>query len=74
MTEGRWTRTPPTEPGWYWYRDAMDTQVVNAEYGMGYDDSEHLVFTMAGSGDGFSPEIMLRQDGEFWSEKLEEPK
>ena len=74
VSQGTWTKVAPTEPGWYWYRDVSGTQVISAEYGMGYDDPEQIVFTTAGSGDGFDGEIMLRHGGEFWSEKLEEPK
>ena len=72
--ELRWTREAPTEPGWYWYRDVSGMQITNAEYSMGYADPEHIVFTIVGIGDAFNGEIMLRHGGEFWSEKLEEPK
>jgi len=24
----RWTRSKPTEPGWYWWRDERETRVV----------------------------------------------
>ena len=28
----KWTKEPPTEPGWYWCKDALDTEIVNIDY------------------------------------------
>ena len=74
MPQGVWTCTPPAEPGWYWYRDFM----------MGRDEVRHValyivmlnengLFEMTGSEPQFTPDEMLRHNGEFWSEKLKEP-
>jgi hypothetical protein len=68
-----WTNAAPKEPGFYWYRDVSGMQVISADYGLGYDNPEHMVFTLPGQGDGFSAQRMARDQGEFWDAPILEP-
>jgi len=60
----RWTKEPPTESGWYWYRHALSSQPQ--------------VFEARDTKDGIS--IYYDQwrptfyfEGEWWPEKIEPP-
>jgi len=61
MTE--WTKTPPTEPGWYWYRDFPVLPDTQAGYMNPYGFWECA---------GLRTEAE-RLPGEWWPERIQEP-
>jgi hypothetical protein len=66
-----WEAKAPAKPGWYWYRDAYQCCEPVQLLGKGpYWET----FQLPGQETVSTAEDMLRNDGEFWSEKLEEPK
>lgn len=67
--KGEWTKTAPTVPGFYWFRDKFKHPrvveldvIVTAKW-----------FTFPGQDDLFDIHQMLLDDGEFWSEPLQVP-
>lgn len=64
LSSPQWTRTPPSEPGWYWLRVGDETRAVL------------LVETIIDGGlgrvldDGFCDDV---PNGEWWPIRIEEP-
>jgi hypothetical protein len=71
-----WEAKYPTERGWYWYRNFfIDFNGCRRENRYIALLNEVGLFEVFGWVDqAIEPKDMLRCDGEFWSEKLEEPK
>lgn len=61
-----WTKTPPTEPGYYWHRKDGETRVVHVYNSCG------LPFDVTFHGTPFV-ERADRLRGEFWSEPIKPP-
>lgn len=64
-TEGEWTATPPTVPGWYWWRcGKLPPRVLRV-----YDDDGHRVAA------GLNCEFGLARTwgGEWWTVPIQEP-
>ena len=59
-----WTKEPPTEPGWYWWRRHSKTpDVVELK-------KSHLVMKMTWRGDVWYADDM---QGEWWPDRIQEP-
>ena len=62
---GVWTRVPPTEPGWYWFKwNAGTKTVVQILSNLCMDTSDDGPIT------GYALGMYY---GQFWSERLKEP-
>lgn len=66
--EGEWTKTPPTVPGWYWWRSGLhegtQPRVVQlSEYGGR--------FIAAACGAAFR--LLTSLSGEWWSVPIQQP-
>lgn len=69
--KGSWLKAAPAVPGFYWYRDSGGLYVTVAYEVVG---TIGLLFEIQGIGDKLDAVDMARHNGEFWSEKLEEPR
>lgn len=64
VTKPNYTRVPPTEPGYYWYKDIYTNEVVEVR-----DDGETLgVYSC-----GWDVPSTLSKCGGEWSERIEPP-
>ena len=65
MTE--WTKEPPTEPGWYWWRDSIAQEIIHLRWDSNSDDLGY-----------WEPGTMLfhpadRRGGKWWLEPIQPP-
>lgn len=65
-----WTKQPPTEPGWYWWRDEIDIPPDNEPRWV-YLSPAGLMTENDDVDLNVSPPEEL--DGEWWPEQISEP-
>jgi len=67
-----WTTTPPTEPGWYWWRDSKSKEAQPLNVYKNSDGNFRVYVNLFGFGsDRYMPS---RIGGEWWPIPIEEPK
>lgn len=71
----KWTKTPPSEPGWYWWRGdggnlaQVREVIIVREFGIGPPGSRETAYIE-------TPEARLTAEwirGEWWPEPIEPP-
>jgi len=71
--KGEWTKTPPTVPGWYWWRHPAFNRGIASPVQVAVRDGKLM------GGRSVLPEHMHvaidseRPGGEWWSEPIQEP-
>ena len=67
----KWTKEPPTEPGWYWWRSDTDKPKILEVLWLGEQGKSLGLYVRGGSRNLYS--LGDWDGGEWWPERIKEP-
>ena len=71
--QAQWSSEPPTEPGWYWWRESEDhySKPFKLVIGNGISAQSHCILALNPADFGVDEYPML--NGEWWPIRIQEP-